>query len=132
MLLKKPNMKQCSFVEYRNWVAVNFFCNTGCRRSTLINIHIKDLDIDNGFCHYRHTKNRKQQTVPITVSMCNILRDYIEYLPEGCIYLFPTVLGEHIKARSLSHTLDDYNYSRGVKRTGIHKFRHWFAKNQYY
>lgn len=128
ILLKKPNMKQCSFAEYRSWVVINFLCNTGCRRSTLINIHIEDLDLENGYCHYRHTKNRKQQTVPITVSMCNILKEYIEYLPEECIYLFPTVLGEQMKARSMSHCIDDYNKSRGVQRTGIHKFRHWFAK----
>lgn len=127
-LLIKPNLKKCSFVEYRNWVCICFLCNTGCRRSTLVNIQIGDLDLDNGYCRYRHTKNRKAQTVPISPSMCNILKEYLEYLPKDCIYLFPTVLGEQMKARSISHTLDDYNKSKGVQRTGIHKFRHWFAK----
>ena len=127
-LLIKPNLKKCSFVEYRNWVCVCFLCNTGCRRSTLINIQISDLDLENGYCYYRHTKNRKAQTVPISPSMCNILKEYLEYLPKDCIYLFPTVLGEQMKVVSLTYTLEEYNRSRNVQRTGIHKFRHWFAK----
>lgn len=127
-LLMKPNLKKCSFVEYRNWACVCFLCNTGCRRSTLINIQISDLDLENGYCYYRHTKNRKAQTVPISPSMCNILKEYLEYLPEDCIYLFPTVLGEQMKVVSFTHTLEEYNRSRNVQRTGIHKFRHWFAK----
>lgn len=127
-LLIKPNLKKCSFVEYRNWVCVCFLCNTGCRRSTLINIQISDLDLENGYCYYRHTKNRKAQTVPISPSMCNILKEYLEYLPKDCIYLFLTVLGEQMKVVSLTYTLEEYNRSRNVQRTGIHKFRHWFAK----
>ncbi|GKX65804.1 tyrosine-type recombinase/integrase [Inconstantimicrobium mannanitabidum] len=127
-LLVKPNLKKCTFVEYRNWVCVCFLCNTGCRRSTLINIQLEDLNVENGYCHYRHTKNRKAQTVPISPSMCNIIKEYLEYLPQECIYLFPTVLGEQMKARSISHALDDYNHSRNIQRTGIHKFRHWFCK----
>lgn len=127
-LLIKPNLKKCSFVDYRNWVCCCFLCNTGCRRSTLINIQIEDLDLENGFCHYRHTKNRKAQTVPISPSMCNILKEYLEYLPKDCIYLFPTVLGEQMKPRSISHSIDDYIKSKGIERTGLHKFRHWFAK----
>ena len=39
-LLKKPDCKTCSFAEYRNWVIVNFLLGTGCRASTLLNLHI--------------------------------------------------------------------------------------------
>jgi integrase/recombinase XerD len=60
--------------------------------------------------------------------MCNILKEYLEYLPSECIYLFPTVLGEQMKVVGLTHTLEEYNRSRDVQRTGIHKFRHWFCK----
>ena len=125
ILLKKP--KTNSFAEYRNWVIINFLCNTGCRRSTLINIHIEDIDLINNIVYYRHTKTRRNYRVPITNSLVIILREYIEYLPSDCVYLFPTVLGEQMKVRTLTHTIDDYNKHRGCS-TGIHKFRHWFAK----
>lgn len=128
VLLKKPNLSKCTFTEYRNWVIVNFLCNTACRRTTLINICIEDLDLEDGYCKFRHTKNRKPLTVPITVTMCCILREYIEYLPKNCQFLFPNTFGKQLSARTLSSTIDKYNHSRGVERTGIHKFRHWFAK----
>lgn len=127
-LLVKPNLKTSSWVEYRNWTLVNFLCNTGARRMTIVNIQVEDLDLENGFVFYRHTKNRKKQTVPVTPTMVNVLREYLEYLPEGTVYLFPTVLGGQLKVRTLTHTLEDYNRNKGVARTGVHKFRHWFAK----
>lgn len=128
LLLEKPNLKQCTFAEYRNWVIVNFFCNTGCRRSTLINIYIEDLDLDNGYCYFRHVKNRKPYTIPISPTMIAILKEYIEYLPADCKYLFPTVTGTQIKARGLTRAIEDYNKSKAVSRTSIHAFRHWYCK----
>ena len=127
-LLEKPNLRKCTFPQYRNWVVVNFLCNTGARRSTVINIHKEDLDLENGYCKFRHTKNRKPLTVPITLSMINILKEYIEYLPVDCPYLFPSVSGEQMKERGLTRAIEDYNKSKGVERTSIHAFRHWYAK----
>ncbi|MBA2883925.1 MULTISPECIES: hypothetical protein [Clostridium] len=39
----------------------------------------------------------KTLIVPITLSLINILKEYIEYLPVDCPYLFPTVQGEKMK-----------------------------------
>lgn len=128
ILIKKPNMKEITFAQYRNWVCVNFLCNTGARRSTVINIHKEDLDLDNGYCKFRHTKNRKPLTVPITLSMVNILKEYMEYLPVDCPYLFPTVNKQKMKERGITRAIEDYNKSRGIERTSIHAFRHWYAK----
>ena len=41
VLLRKPNIKKCSFVEYRNWVFINYLLATGNRVSTIINIKIR-------------------------------------------------------------------------------------------
>ena len=56
ILIKRPNMKEITFAQYRNWVIVNFVCCTGARRSTLINIMREDLDLEGGYCKFRHTK----------------------------------------------------------------------------
>ena len=127
-LLKKPDMNKCKFAEYRNWVIINFLCNTGVRRSTLINIKIEDLDLVNGYCNCTHTKNRKTLTVPLTKSMCLILQEYITKLPADCKYLFPNVLSEKMQPRTLTLEINVYNKSRGVTITSVHAFRHWFAK----
>ena len=60
--------------------------------------------------------------------MINILKEYIQYLPVDCPYLFPTIKGTQMKERGLTRAIEDYNKSKGVERTSIHAFRHWFAK----
>ena len=44
ILLKKPEAN-CNFCEYRNWVIINFFLNSGCRAATVRNIQIQDVDL---------------------------------------------------------------------------------------
>jgi len=42
LLLKKSNVKQCSFTEYRSWVIVNLLVNSECRAGTVRNIENRD------------------------------------------------------------------------------------------
>lgn len=44
-LLKRPQMRSCSFTEYRNWVIVNLLLNSGCRAATVRNMLIKDVKV---------------------------------------------------------------------------------------
>ena len=44
-LLKKPDMRKCSFAEYRNWVIINFLLNSGSRAATVRAILIRDVDL---------------------------------------------------------------------------------------
>lgn len=111
ILIKSPNMKEVTFAQYRNWVIVNFLCCTAARRSTIINIHKEDLNLENGYCKFRHTKNRKPLTVPITLSMVNILKEYIEYLPVDCPYLFPTVNKQKIVNNAYNKYAQGENFS---------------------
>ena len=46
-LLKKPNIKKCSFTEYQCWVITNFLFSTAVRQRSLMHIRVKDLDFDN-------------------------------------------------------------------------------------
>ncbi len=47
LLLKKPNIRQCSFTEYQCWVITNFLFSTGIRQRSLTFLKIKDIDFDN-------------------------------------------------------------------------------------
>ena len=75
LLLKKPNLKTCRFPEYRSWVIINFLVNSGARASTVRNILIGDVDLDNGLVNYRHTKNHKVQVIPLCTQMRIILKE---------------------------------------------------------
>ena len=129
LLLKKPNLKRDSFAEYRDWVIVNFLIGTGVRLLTLINIKIKDIDCESGFFITRHSKNKRQQMIPLPTSLINILIEYLNYRKgKEEDYLFCTVSAEQLSRNTITNTIKWYNESRGINKTSIHLFRHTFAK----
>ena len=130
MLLRKPNIKECSFAEYRNWCMVNFLIGTGCRISTLINVRIADIDFDNAFVTFRHTKNKQPQIIPLPQNLISIIQEYLEVRQgTGEDYLFCNDLGTQLHPHSASHAVMAYNRSKGITKTSAHLFRHTFAKN---
>lgn len=129
LLLKKPNLKQCSFAEYRDWVIVNYALATGNRVATIINLKIEDIDIENGYIALQRTKNKKQQVIPLSKTLSNILTEYLTYRkgqPED--YLFCNSFSSQLSDRSLQGSIAQYNKKRGVMKTSLHLFRHTYAK----
>ena len=129
-LLKKPNVKKCSFTEYQSWVMTNFLFSTGVRQRSLMHIKIKDLDFDNNVVYVSVTKNRKPLIVPLNITMVNILSEYLKFrhYKSNDDYLFCNVFGQQLVKSTCYHMLYEYNKRRGVKTTGIHRYRHTFAK----
>lgn len=77
-LLKKPNFKNCTFVEYRTWVIINLLVNGGSRASTIRNIKIQDINLENSVIYARHTKNKKPLVIPLCTELTGVLRDYLK------------------------------------------------------
>lgn len=130
LLLKKPNIKKCSFIEYQAWVMTNFLFSTAVRQRSLIYIKVKDIDFDNNVVYVNVTKNRKPLIVPLNQTMVNILREYLKYRNHKTDddYLFCNVFGQQLVKSTCYHMLYEYNKRRGVETTGIHRYRHTFAK----
>jgi integrase/recombinase XerD len=129
LLLKKPDIKQCSFATYRNWVIVNFLLATGCRAATLIAVRIEDVNLDACTVFFRHMKARNQQVVPLSQTLTEILREYLEYrdgAPEDA--LFVSEYGNPLCLNTLESAIREYNQARGVDKTSLHLFRHTYAK----
>lgn len=129
VLLQKPDIRKCSFCEYRDWVIVNFLLNSGCRAATVRAIQIRDVDLDNGLVHYRHNKNHKAQVIPLCSEMTRILREYLRFR-RGADNdtLFCSETGEPLTENGLRKAIVRYNTARGVQKTSIHLFRHTFAR----
>ena len=129
-LLKKPNIKKCSFIEYQCWVMTNFLFSTAVRQRSLMHIRVKDIDFDNNVVQVSVTKNRKHLIVPFNQTMRNILKEFLKYRqyksPED--FLFCNVFGQKLTKSTSYHMLYYYNKNRGVETTGIHRYRHTFAK----
>lgn len=129
LLLKKPSINNCSFVEYRTWVIINFLLNSGARASTIRHILIQDVDLYNGLISYRHNKNSRVQVIPLCSQMVIILREYLQFRKGNEEdYLFCTEEGTMLTEQCLRSSIRRYNTSRGVSKNSIHMFRHTFAR----
>ena len=128
LLLAKP--KTNDWVEYRNWVMVNYFFSTGQRLSTVLNIKLEHLDLINSRVYLEWNKDKIKKWMPLSSAIVRILKEYIMLSGlEELDYLFPEYEGKQLKKRSAEDAIADYNRRRGVTKTSIHLFRHTFAKN---
>jgi len=128
-LLKKPNLKQCTFAEYRTWVMTNCLIGIGVRLNTLINIRVKDVDLDNASIILGKTKNKKQQIVPLPNILVKIITEYLKYRKANDEeFLFVTETGGKLSRSTVENIFRRYNNNRGVSKTSIHLFRHTFSK----
>lgn len=59
-LLHKPDVDNCSFSAYKTWVFENYLLGTGNRISTPLNVHIGNLNFEDGTITLCKIKNRKQ------------------------------------------------------------------------
>ncbi len=127
-LLKKPESN--SWVEWRTWAAINYLVSTGNRASTVVGIQMFDIDFNEMTLRLRTVKNRRQQIVPLSPALKEVLCEYLktwEWKEDD--YLFPSCEGGQLCVRSFQGAVARYNVARGVSKTSIHLFRHTFAKN---
>lgn len=128
-LLKKPDVKSCTFARYRNWVIVNFLLATGCRAATLVNLRIMDIDLSGGTAFFRHMKAGNQQAVPLSKTIAHILEEYLPYRNgQPNEPLFISEYGNALRVDVLESAIREYNHSCGVEKTSLHLFRHTYAK----
>ena len=129
VLLKKPNMKESTFNEYKMWVFINYLLATGNRISTALDVKIGDVDFKSGMIQLNNTKYLIAQIVPLSVTLSNILKEYLRYRNgNNEDYLFCNSYGKQGDIRTYQEMLKRYNNSRGVMKTSAHLFRHTFAK----
>lgn len=129
-LLRKPDTKTCRYVEYQCWVMTNLLFSTGIRQRSMMNLTIRDVDLDNQILNVRVTKTRKPLLIPMNVTLCSILREYLTHRGAGHDDepLFTNVYGQPLQRSTCYGMLYAYNKGRGVESTGIHRYRHTFAK----
>ena len=129
-LLTTPDTNSCSFSTYKTWVFENYLLATGNRISTALDLCIGDINFDSNVISLRKTKNRRQQIIPLSATLADILRDYLEVRGgESDDYVFCNEYGEHACCRTYQQLVRRYNIKRSVNKTSCHLFRHTFAKN---
>jgi integrase/recombinase XerD len=129
LLLKKPDLHKCDFSTYRSWVIINYLLATGNRLSTVSNLKIGDIDFDGQTIKITKVKNKKQQYLPLSHMLSQILMEYLQFRNGNAEdYLFCSVYGLPMTKSCMTNSIRRYNHMRGVSKTSIHLFRHTFAK----
>ena len=129
----KPKMN--NFVEYRSWVIIQYLLYTGNRISSVINLKVGDIDIENMAITVNTQKNRKPTTISLHTKLAKYL---IEYIREARIdeetkkplvkdYLFCNRTGEQLSYEGVRDAMKDYFEERGIDYEGFHKFRYSYA-----
>ena len=129
-LLEKPDMKTCTFNEYRDWVIVNFIMATGARRTTIVGLNIEDVRLDDGYIEFNRTKNDNAQILPVSSALSVILLEYLSYRggePSDPLFCLDT--GDRMLKDYLTKEIAKYNRRRGIERTSIHAIRHTFSRD---
>jgi integrase/recombinase XerD len=68
--------KHCQSMEQTIILHLCYGC--GLRRSEAVNITVKDIDLEQKLLYVRKGKNKKRRVIPITQSMANDFRKYLE------------------------------------------------------
>ena len=99
------------------------------KKIDLVKSEIKDVDFDNSVVYVHTTKNRKPLIIPLNEDIIKILQEYLQYRG-GRVddWLFCSVYGKQLSRSSCYHAIWDYCHERGLEKTGVHRFRHTFAK----
>lgn len=129
-LLEKPDVDNCTFSCYKTWVFENYLLGTGNRISTALDLHIGDINFQSGVIILRKTKNRKQQIIPLSATLADILQEYLQIRGgDAEDYVFCNEYGQQASSRTYQQLVRRYNRKRNVAKTSCHTFRHTFAKN---
>ena len=132
---KKP--RKDNFVEYRNWVMIQYLCATGNRISSMLALDVKDIEFDDNSIVVNVQKNRVPKRMPLQYSLKKILQEYVYYYrtdeetgtPMFNEPLFCNQFGDRLAYTSARDSMHFYFDDRGVEWQGFHKFRHSYAAN---
>lgn len=117
-LLERPQSNR--WAAWRTWAAINYLVSTGNRAGTVVNLKIEDLDFDALTIRLRQVKNRRQQIIPMSPALKDVLLEYLNtwtWTQED--FLFPSYEGGQLNLRSFQGSISRYNTSRGVYKTSV-------------
>ena len=106
-----------------------FLLSTGVRSKTVRAAKVKDIDFATKIMQLNHSKNRRNNSIPLADPLIDILRQHIEYHHlHGGNYIFFNRFGNQLTRSTIYERINRYLKRIGIEQTGVHIFRHSFAK----
>lgn len=119
-------LRCCPDLKYKSAIALAY--SAGMRMGEVLNLHIRDIDMDRMSIHIRQSKNRKDRYVPLSQAILIVLRAYMkESLPS--VYLFNgSQSGTRLQERELSFAFKQACRTAKInKKVVFHTLRHSYA-----
>lgn len=115
--------------------AFKILMSTGMRLGEVLNLKLKDVDMENHYLVLKQTKNHNERIVPISSTIRNEIAVYIEKTPfhiDNSDFLFQTKKGTQLKRYACTTYFYKSLRKAGIehikgKGPRIHDFRHTFA-----
>lgn len=106
----------------------------GMRLSEVLNLQLKDVDLEQNLLIVRHAKNNKDRLVPIVKSLAEriqILMDTYHKFSVETSFLFPSMTGNRTDHSAVYRRFRDYLLMADISHTAsgprVHDLRHTFA-----
>ena len=131
LLVREPS-KEASFVEWRSWALACWFLATGNRAATACSIKMRHISLTEKEIHVVRNKSNHAVILPMSLELSHVLRKYIgmfRNMENHDEFLFCNIGNRQLTVNALKLSMNRYNRNRGVSMTGVHAFRHTFAKN---
>jgi site-specific recombinase XerD len=113
--------------ELTRMIIVLLLIETGVRQSELLNIRIRNIDLDNNTIKLTSTKTKEEGYVFFTYMTKSLLQEYIEFYPDRDYLLFNYISFNRFNYRNLTAFLKHLRDKLGLKRCHAHMFRHTMA-----
>ncbi|NLL51983.1 MAG: tyrosine recombinase XerC [Peptococcaceae bacterium] len=111
----------------RDQIIVEILYGSGLRVSELVNIDIRDLDLENGLVKV-YGKGQKERIVPLTDYACQAIKKYLELRHDSEQALLLNYQNTRLSARSVRRILDKLEKKANLhQHIYPHMLRHTFA-----
>lgn len=132
LLLQQPNQK--SFAQFRDFVMIMLFVDSGMRVQEVCSLDIDDIDFVSRCINLPavKNKNRKNRIIPLSNEVCRLLQelhyDTNSYFDTKAVFV--SNFGERLTTDGIRTNLSKYARRAGIKRTvSPHAFRRFYAKH---
>ncbi len=121
-----PNVR----MAFRNRAIIGVLLYCGLRRSEVLGLEVRDVDLKAGGLKVRSGKGMKDRLIPVLPEVSGMIGDWLEFRPEVANgALFVGRQGKSLALNSLVRLFERVCRLAGVKREGVtlHTLRHTFA-----
>lgn len=132
LLLQQPNQK--SFAQFRDFVIIMLFVDSGMRVQEVCSLDIEDIDFVSRCINLPavKNKNRKNRIIPLSNEVCRLLQELNDDTQQhfDSKAVFVSNFGERLTSDGIRTNLSKYAKKAGITRTVTpHAFRRFYAKH---